>query len=128
MTMERIGKYAIYLCNIIFGAVDELLYALIAFVAIDYITGICVAAHDKKLSSNVGAKGISKKVAIFAMIALSNIADRFLLKSGGALRTVTTIFYLSNECISIFENVGHLGLPVPPKLQAILKYFEKYNS
>lgn len=113
MIIKQIGKFAIEFCNIVFGAADELLYALIAFVAIDYITGICVAVHDKKLSSGIGAKGIAKKVAIFAMVALSNIADKFLLKSGGALRTVTTIFYLSNECISIFENMGRLGLPLP---------------
>jgi phage-related holin len=89
------------------GGLDGFLYALVAFVAIDYFTGGICAIIDKKLSSEIGAKGIFKKVLIFVLV--------------GALRTAIIFFYLSNEGISILENAGHIGLPIPDKLKAILQ-------
>ena len=85
----------------IFGNMDGLFYTLVAFVVIDYITGVCVAIHNKRLSSDVGAHGIAKKIAIFALVSLSSIIDRFLLGSEDVLRTVTTVFYIANEAMSI---------------------------
>ena len=81
----------------IFGHIDGLFYALIAFVIIDYITGVCVAIHNKKLSSGIGASGIAKKISVFALVSLSHIIDRFLLGEDDILRTVTTLFYIANE-------------------------------
>ena len=112
----------------VFGSMDGLFYTLVAFVVIDYITGVCVAIHNKQLSSDVGAHGIAKKIAIFALVSLSNIIDRFLLGSEDVLRTVTTVFYMANEAMSIMENVGKVGLPLPQKLQNFLSHFEKYRD
>lgn len=103
------------------GGCDGLLYALIAFVVIDYITGIMCAVADKKLSSAVGFKGICKKVLIFALVGLGNILDTRVIGAGSVLRTAVIFFYLSNEGVSLIENAAHLGLPVPKKLKEVLE-------
>lgn len=103
------------------GGCDGLLYALIAFVAIDYITGIMCAVADKKLSSAVGFKGICKKVLIFALVGLGHILDTRVIGTGSVLRTAVIFFYLSNEGVSLVENAAHLGLPVPKKLKDVLE-------
>lgn len=100
---------------------DGLLYALIAFVVIDYITGVMCAISDKKLSSAVGFKGICKKVLIFALVGGGHILDAFVIGSGSVLRTAIIFFYLSNEGVSLVENCAHLGLPVPQKLKDVLE-------
>lgn len=103
------------------GGCDGLLYALIAFVVIDYITGIMCAVADKKLSSAVGFKGICKKVLIFALVGLVHILDTRVIGAGSVLRTAVIFFYLSNEGVSLVENAAHLGLPVPKKLKEVLE-------
>lgn len=103
------------------GGCDGLLYALIAFVVIDYITGIMCAVADKKLSSAVGFKGICKKVLIFALVGLGHILDTRVIGTGSVLRTAVIFFYLSNEGVSLVENAAHLGLPVPKKLKEVLE-------
>lgn len=103
------------------GGCDGLLYALIAFVAIDYITGVMCAISDKTLSSEVGFKGICRKVLIFLLVGIGNIIDVQVLGSPGVLRTAVIFFYLSNEGISLIENAAHLGLPIPDKLKAVLE-------
>ncbi len=102
------------------GGMDGFLYALIAFVVIDYITGVMCAIADKNLSSGVGFKGICRKVLIFALVGIGNIIDVQVLGSPGVLRTAVIFFYLSNEGVSILENSTHLGLPVPEKLKEVL--------
>ena len=103
------------------GGCDGLLYALLAFVVIDYITGIMCAVVDKKLSSEVGFKGIFKKVLIFALVGVANILDVNVIGTGSVLRTAIIFFYISNEGVSLLENAGHLGLPIPAKLKAVLE-------
>lgn len=103
------------------GGCDGLLFALLAFVVIDYITGIMCAVVDKKLSSAVGFKGIFKKVLIFALVGVGHILDTRVIGTGSVLRTAVIFFYLSNEGISLLENAGHLGLPIPKKLKSILE-------
>lgn len=103
------------------GGCDGLLYALIAFVVVDYITGIMCAIVDKKLSSAVGFKGIFKKVLIFALVGIAHILDMNIIGSGSVLRTAIIFFYISNEGVSLLENAGHLGLPIPAKLKAVLE-------
>ena len=103
------------------GGCDGLLYALIAFVAIDYITGVMCAIYDKTLSSEVGFKGICRKVLIFLLVGIGHIVDAQVIGSGGVLRTAVIFFYLSNEGVSLIENAAHLGLPVPDKLKAVLE-------
>ena len=103
------------------GGVDGFLYALIAFVVIDYITGVMCAISDKTLSSEVGFKGICRKVLIFLLVGIGHIVDAQVIGSGGVLRTAVIFFYLSNEGVSLIENAAHLGLPVPDKLKAVLE-------
>ena len=103
------------------GGCDGLLYALIAFVVIDYITGVMCAISDKTLSSEVGFKGICRKVLIFLLVGIGNIIDVQVIGSGSVMRTAVIFFYLSNEGIFLIENAAHLGLPVPDKLKAVLE-------
>jgi len=103
------------------GGLDGLLYALLTFVVIDYITGVMCAIADRKLSSKIGFKGIFKKVLIFVMVAIGHILDTNLIGTGSVLRTAVIFFYLSNEGISFLENAAHLGLPIPSKLKAVLE-------
>ena len=103
------------------GGCDGLLYALLAFVVIDYITGIMCAVVDKKLSSEVGFKGIFKKVLIFALVGMGHILDTRIIGAGSVLRTAVIFFYLSNEGVSLLENAAYLGLPVPQKLKSVLE-------
>ena len=103
------------------GGCDGLLYALIAFVAIDYITGVMCAISDKTLSSEVGFKGICRKVLIFLLVGIGNIIDVQVLGSPGVLRTAVIFFNLSNEGVSLLENAAHLGLPVPDAIKTVLE-------
>ena len=103
------------------GGCDGLLYALIAFVAIDYITGVMCAISDKTLSSEVGFKGICRKVLIFLRVGIGHIVDAQVIGSGGVLRTAVIFFYLSNEGVSLLENAAHLGLPVPDAIKTVLE-------
>ena len=102
------------------GESDGLLYTLIAFVAVDYITGVMCAVADKKLSSQVGFKGICRKVLIFALVGIGHILDTQVIGAGSVLRTAVSFFYLSNEGVSLIENTAHLGLPVPEKIKEVL--------
>ena len=103
------------------GGCDGLLYALIAFVAIDYITGVMCAVIDRKLSSAVGFKGIFRKVLIFLLVGIANIIDVQVIGTGAVLRTAVIFFYISNEGVSLLENAGHLGLPIPEKIKTVLE-------
>jgi len=103
------------------GGCDGLLYALIAFVVIDYITGVMCAIYDKNLSSSIGFKGICKKVLIFLMVGIGHILDTKVIGTGSVLRTAFIFFYISDEGISLIENAAHLGLPIPEKLRDVLE-------
>lgn len=103
------------------GGCDGLLYALIAFVVIDYITGVMCAINDKTLSSEVGFRGICRKVLIFLLVGIANILDVQVIGIGSVLRTAVIFFYISNEGVSLLENAAHLGLPVPEKIKIVLE-------
>ena len=105
----------------VMGGFDGFLYALVVFVVVDYITGLMAAAVEKKLSSEVGFKGIFKKVIIFSLVAVRHIVDTHIIEEGSVLRTAVIFFYLSNEGISILENAARTGLPIPGKLKAVLE-------
>jgi len=107
------------------GGCDGLLYALIAFVIVDYLTGVMCAIADKRLSSNVGFKGICRKVLIFLLVGIANIIDMQVIGQEGILRTAVIFFYLSNEGVSLLENAGHLGLPIPGQLKEVLEQLHK---
>ena len=103
------------------GGCDGLLYALIAFVTVDYVTGVMCAVVDRKLSSSVGFKGIFRKVLIFVMVCISHILDTQVIGNGSVLRTAVIFFYISNEGVSLLENASYLGLPVPEPVKTVLK-------
>ena len=103
------------------GECDGLMYALIAFVIADYVTGVMCAVSEKQLSSEVGFKGICRKVLIFVLVGMANILDMHVIGTGCVLRTAVLFFYISNEGVSVLENAGHLGLPVPAKLLDVLE-------
>ena len=103
------------------GGCDGLLYALIAFAVVDYLTGIMCAIVDKKLSSAVGFKGIFKKGLIFVLVGIANILDVQVIGNGSVLRTAVIFFYISNEGISLLENASHLGLPIPAPIRNVLQ-------
>jgi len=121
------------------GGLDSLLYVLIAFTVIDYLTGLSCAIAEKKLSSEVGFRGICKKILIFAIVALGHMLDAHIVGTIGvtgdssAIRTACIFFYLANESVSLLENTTRLGLPVPDRLRAVLaqlhgKESKKYDD
>ena len=103
------------------GGCDGLRYALIAFVVIDYITGVMCAVVDKNLSSEVGFRGIFKKVLIFLLVGIGHLLDAQVIGTGSVVRTAVIFFYISNEGVSLLENAGHLGLPIPSKIKVVLE-------
>jgi len=117
LVIAAVGGYIGYFL----GGWDGFLYALLTFVLIDYITGLMCAVLDKKLSSEVGFRGIFKKVLIFSLVAVGHIIDQNVIGDGSVIRTAVIFFYLSNEGISILENTVHIGLPVPQKLKDVLE-------
>lgn len=110
------------------GGCDGFLYALVAFISLDYITGVMLAIVERKLSSEVGFRGIFKKVLIFVMVSVGHIVDSKIIGSGSAIRTAVIFFYASNEGISILENATKLGLPIPDKLKTVLEQLSKEDS
>lgn len=112
-----IGGIATY----IWGPWDALIIALVAMVAIDYITGIIKAAMQGKLSSLVGFKGLLKKVAIFLLVAVGVMVDKIIPATNEAVRNAVIFFYIANEGLSILENAGELGLPLPAALKKSLE-------
>lgn len=102
------------------GGMDGIMYALIAFITIDYATGVAVAVKEKKLSSEVGFWGLVRKVCILALVGVAHYIDCYVMQSGDVIRTVAAMYYIGNEGISILENCGNLGLPLPPKLMAVM--------
>lgn len=117
LTLSAAGAYVGYFL----GGWDGFLYALVTFVVTDYLTGIMVAILEKKLSSDVGFRGILKKVLIFFLVAIAYIIDSKIIQSGSVIRTAVIFFYLSNEGISILENASKIGLPIPSKLKEVLE-------
>ena len=103
------------------GGCDGLVYALIAFAVLDYVTGVMGAVVAHRLSSSAGFRGIFRKVLIFALVGIGHVLDTQVIGAGGVLRTAVIFFYLSNEGVSLIENAAHLGLPVPAKLKAVLE-------
>jgi len=110
------------------GGFDGLIFAIVAFVIIDYITGLMAAVIEKKLSSEIGFKGIFKKVLIFILVGIGHTIDFYLIEKGSAVRTAVIFFYLSNEGLSIIENASRIGLPVPEQLRIVFRELRKEDK
>ena len=110
------------------GGCDGLLVALVVFAVTDYITGLMCAVIDKRLSSDVGFKGICRKVLIFILVGIANILDVQVIGTGSILRTAVIFFYLSNEGVSLLENAAYLGLPIPEKLKEVLEQLHEHRG
>ena len=102
------------------GGMDGLLYALIAMMALDYAMGVIIAITHKRLSSDIGFKGITKKIMMLVLVAVGHIIDARVIGTGAVLRTAVITFYMANEAISLTENAANIGLPLPQKLIDIL--------
>lgn len=111
-----------------YGEVTGLFWALIAFIALDYITGVVVAIIEKRLSSEVGFRGLAKKFLILVFVAVGHIADTYILGGTPAAMSAVMLFYMANEGISIIENAAALGLPVPKKLKDIMVQLKKESE
>lgn len=109
----------------VLGGFDGFLYALIVFVVVDYMTGVMVGILNKELSSQIGFRGIFKKVVIFSLVAVAHIIDTHVIQNGSVLRTTVIFFYLSNEGISILENAALIGLPIPKKMKDVLEQLKE---
>lgn len=110
------------------GGLDDFLYALLIFMLVDYLTGILCAINEHRLSSEIGFRGLTRKVLILVLVGIANVLDIYLLKNGSAIRTATIFFYISNEGISLLENASHLGLPVPDKLKSVLQQLHNKDN
>lgn len=107
------------------GNLDGFIYVLLLFMATDYLTGIMKAILDKKISSDVGFRGIFKKILILVMIAISSVVDRELLNNGDILKDGVVFFYIANEGVSILENICDIGLPIPDEIRGVLSQIKK---
>lgn len=94
----------------------------------DYITGLISAYIWKEISSATGFKGIAKKVFIMMLVAIGHILDTKVIDGGTVCRSAVIGFYIANEGISILENCGKIGLPLPERLIEVLKQLKNKNK
>lgn len=109
------------------GGWDIALQILITVIVLDYITGLLKAMYNKKLNSTVGIKGIVKKLGYLIIVAIAVIVDK-ITGNTGAIRTLVIYFFVANEGISIIENWGGMGLPLPKKLIETLEQLRNENE
>ena len=106
------------LCASMLVGFDSILTALISLIVLDYLTGIIKAIARKRLSSEIGFKGIAKKILMLFIVALS-CAIQNIINSSIPVREIVIMFYIVNEGLSIVENCAEL-IPIPEKLKSIL--------
>jgi len=106
-----------------FGGWDTMLRVLVLFVAIDYVVGVTAAWFEKKLNSEIGARGIVKKILLFVIVALAVQVDLALGQE--IFRSLAIWFYLANEALSIIENAGRCGVPIPSFLKTALEQMKQ---
>ena len=121
MIVAALGTGATYLL----GDWDTVLVVLLIFIALDYVTGVLVAFINKQLNSQIGFKGLAKKALIIVILIMAVCLDRLLGNEGWVIRTLVCYFYIANEGISLLENAGNLGLPVPQKIKDVLEQLNK---
>lgn len=118
-SVQTIAGIIGWLVAFLYGDVTVAFLSLVALICIDFATGVAHAVAERKLSSRTCSKGIIKKVYILALVAVGHLVDE--VTGAGVCMSVVTFFYIANESLSIIENAGKIGLPVPEKLITILE-------
>lgn len=118
--LRFIASTAVGIFTFIYGNIDNIFYALVALIIVDYLSGVVSAIIEKKLSSAVGFVGILKKVVILCVVAVGSMCDK-LTGSGDTFRNMVCAFYIANEALSIIENAGRIGLPIPKKILDVIE-------
>ena len=111
--------------GVFIGDINGLIWALLIFACVDYITGVTAAILEHNLSSEIGFRGITRKVLLFLIVGVANVLDVYVIGTASVCRSMVIMFYLANEGLSIIENVGRCGVPIPEKLKIILKQLEE---
>lgn len=109
------------------GGVDVALSCLLIAIVLDYVSGLIKAFIIKNLSSKTGVKGIIKKVSILLIVMLAVLIDKVTGETG-AIRTLVIYYFVANEGLSIIENLGQAGVPIPQSIKKALKVMKKENK
>lgn len=120
------ASFAAGAAGYLLGGLDNLLTFLIWASVADFVTGLCKAFHDKKLNSTVSYRGIIKKFGIYIVVALAYLIDQYL--GAHFLRETVIAFYIFNEALSVLENWGKMGLPLPEQLKTALVQLQAENA
>lgn len=119
------------LFTFLFGKLDIIFYTLVAFLILDYITGLIKAFYTKTVSSEIGKKGLLKKVMTLIIVAVAVLIHRLIAEIipdlNAPLREIVIMFYICNEGISILENASEF-LPIPTKLKNTLAQLRERND
>lgn len=117
------------LAGFLWGEMDGLLIALITFICLDYVTGLIVGAVQRRLNSQISFAGLLKKAVIFVIVAVAHVVDTQILGgTASVFRSAACGLYIANEGLSILENCGKLGLPIPAKLRNVLEQLRDENE
>lgn len=111
--------------KMVLGGWDNLLSALIMFMAVEYLTRILVAILNKEIFREIIFRDLVKKVSVFFLVVIGNVIDNLVIQNGGTVRTAVIFFYLYEEGNTILENATMLGLPIPQKLKEILEQMKE---
>ena len=121
--LAGVGTFLVYLL----GGFDVAMQSLLIAIALDYVSGLIKAYNNKVLSSRIGFRGIIKKLGILIIVMIAVVVDRITGESG-AIRTLIIYYFVANEGLSIVENLGEAGLPIPEALKKALKSLKKGNE
>lgn len=122
--LQILDKAVRYIFEVILGGMDGLLFALILFMSVEYLTQVLVAIRNRKRTDEIGFIGIAKKLSIFLLVAMGNVIDALIIQNGSMIRMGVILFYLSYEGRTILKNVSILGLPIPRNLNDIMEQFK----
>ena len=122
--VKGVGALGITALSYVFGSMDKLFIALVVFLVFDYISGIISAVMSKTLSSKIGFQGILKKLCFLIVVGVAHILDG-VLGTEGTARALVIGFLIANEGISILENLGKIGVPIPEKLMDMLQQLKE---
>lgn len=110
------------------GGMDGIMYTLLAFISIDYVTGVMAAAKKRELSSEVGFWGIVKKVCMIVLVGVAHFIDVYVMRSGDIFRAAVALYYIGNEGLSLLENIECLGVKLPGRLVDALRQIRDENE